>query len=519
MRIQKYSKKCGGNFCFIYSRRGFFLFSFLLLFIVKTVVVADSKSPQREFRAVWIATVENTDWPSEKGLPVEKQKKELLQMLDTATALHLNAVILQVRPEGDAIYDSKLEPWSRYLSGTEGQPPDPYYDPLQFAVEECHKRCLEIHAWFNPYRASITQKTEHSSLHISNVHPDLVHPFGKLVWMEPGDPQVKQHTVDVIMDVVKRYDIDGVHFDDYFYPYDIAPKNPFPDNAVYRKYRARGGTLSLNDWRRDNINSMVQDVYDSIKKEKSWVKFGIAPFGIWQPGYPPGIVGLNSYNELYSDSRKWLQNGWVDYLTPQLYWKIAPPKQSYPKLLEWWLQQNTKGRHVYPGNNISNLGFRSKKAWPLSEIVDQVHVTREQGALGNIFFSMKVLMENPHRFRELLLKNCYPNPALVPAMPWLDKTIPKAPIDVSAQIIHQTKVQLKWTPAEDSTIWHWAVYKRTESTDWQLVSVLPLSQTSFQDDYSGTNKDERYHAMGISYAVTSLTRLANESPKTEIVIK
>lgn len=475
--------------------------------------IAGSDSPQREFRAVWIATVDNTDWPSEKGLPVEKQKQELLQMLDTATALHLNAVILQVRPEADALYDSKLEPWSRYLSGTEGQSPSPYYDPLQFAVEECHKRCLELHAWFNPYRASITQKAKHSPLHISNTHPDWVHPFGTLVWMEPGDPQVQQHTADVIMDVVKRYDIDGVHFDDYFYPYDIAPKNPFPDNSVYRKYRTGGGTLNLDDWRRDNINSMVQEVYARIKKEKPWVKFGIAPFGIWQPGYPTGIVGLNSYNELYSDSRKWLQDGMLDYLTPQLYWKISPPKQGYSRLLEWWLQQNTNGRHIYPGNNISNVGFKGKKAWSFSEIVNQVHVTREQGALGNIFFSMKVLMKNSRGFRELLLQECYPNPALVPAMPWLDNTVPKAPEDVSAHIIHQTKVLLKWLPAEDSTIWHWAVYKKYVSTGWQLVTVLPVSQTSFEDDYSSINKDK------FIYAVTSLTRLANESPKTETLVQ
>lgn len=489
---------------------------YIFLFLISCFVLlntgisfAGTDSSTREFRGVWIATVENISWPSEKGLPVETQKEELLKLLDTATALHLNAVVLQVRPEGDAIYDSKLEPWSRYLSGTEGQAPEPYYDPLAFAVEECHKRCLELHAWFNPYRASLSTKTQHALLHISNSHPELVHTFGKLLWMEPGDPEVRKHTVDVIMDVVKRYDIDGVHFDDYFYPYDIAPKNPFPDDAVYGKYTAGGGTLNLDDWRRDNINQMVKEVYEGIKKEKPWVKFGIAPFGIWQPGNPPGIVGLNSYNELYSDSRKWLQEGWVDYLSPQLYWKIAPPQQSYPNLLSWWVKQNSDGRNIYPGNNIEKVGNKSK-SWSASEIIEQINLTRKLGAQGNILWSIKPLMRNSGGLSDALSKESYRSPAIVPEMPWLDNTTTGAPQNVSLQVVNQTKIQLKWNPADDNKIWRWAVYKKTESGNWQLLTVLPVSQTSYEETYVPNAKDKS------SYAVTALTRLANESSKAEV---
>ena len=280
--------------------------------------------PPREFRGVWIATVGNIDWPSKPGLPVEQQKAEMLAMLNRAAQLNLNAVVLQVRPASDAIYESRIEPWSGYITGTMGKAPAPFYDPLEFAVREAHKRGLELHAWFNPYRAGVLgAKWSFSANHVSRTHPKMVHKYGKYLWLDPGDKEAQNYSLKVVMDVVDRYDIDGVHFDDYFYPYkeeDAQGREmDFPDDATWQKYQASGGTMSRGDWRRDNINTFVHRLYNSIKAAKPWVKFGVAPFGIWQPGQPPQIKGFDAYNVLYCDSRKWLMDGWVDYCSPQLY--------------------------------------------------------------------------------------------------------------------------------------------------------------------------------------------------------
>src|SRR6476469_4909377 len=264
---------------------------------------------RREFRGVWVASVQNIDWPSQPGLSTQEQKDELLGILDRAVALRLNAIILQVRPAADALYASPYEPWSEYLSGRMGQAPNPYYDPLEFAVNEAHKRGLELHAWFNPYRAHHPSgKSRPSPDHISVTHPELVKRYGTHLWMDPGEPEVRAHTLKVVLDVVKRYDIDGVHIDDYFYPYKERDRRgniiEFPDANSYRRYRSAGGQLSRDDWRRANVDSLIHQVYVGIKGIKPWVKFGISPFGLWRPGNrPQATVGFDSYAELYGDSR------------------------------------------------------------------------------------------------------------------------------------------------------------------------------------------------------------------------
>jgi uncharacterized lipoprotein YddW (UPF0748 family) len=311
-------------------------------------------SPQREFRGVWVATVDNIDWPSRSGLPVEQQKAELLAILDRCSALNMNAVVFQVRPSCDALYSSKLEPWSEYLTGADGKAPVPFYDPLAFAVEEAHRRGLELHAWFNPYRARhFVAKSQPSPLHVSRSKPHLVRQYGRYLWLDPSMKEAQDHSIAVIRDVVRRYDIDGVHLDDYFYPYkekDAEGKEiSFPDDASYAKYLAGGGRLESDDWRRENVNVFVKRLYDMVKSEKRWVKFGISPFGIWRPGYPPQIQGFDQYAQLYADARKWLVEGWVDYYTPQLYWRIEQKAQSYPVLLQWWVEQNIQKRNMWPG--------------------------------------------------------------------------------------------------------------------------------------------------------------------------
>ena len=331
----------------------------------------------REFRAVWVATVGNIDWPSRRGLPAEVQQAELLAILDRAATIGLNAVVFQVRPGADALYPSSLEPWSEYLTGTMGVAPDPYYDPLEFAIREAHLRGMELHAWFNPYRARHpSARSPIASSHISRTHPDLVERYGTHLWMDPGEPEVQDRSVAVILDVVRRYDIDGVHIDDYFYPYqERTPRGrliPFPDDASFARYRAAGGPLQRNDWRRDNVDRLVERLYREIKQTKRWVKFGISPFGIWRPGYPAQITGLDAYETLYADARKWLANGWLDYFSPQLYWRIGQEAQSYPVLLDWWASQNSLDRHIWPGNYVDRVGSGGV-GWPAEEIVAQIH--------------------------------------------------------------------------------------------------------------------------------------------------
>jgi uncharacterized lipoprotein YddW (UPF0748 family) len=442
-------------------------------------------SPSREFRGAWVASVANIDWPSKPGLTTNQQQTQLIAILDRAAKLKLNAVILQVRPASDALYQSNYEPWSEFLTGQMGKAPAPYYDPLAFAVEEAHKRGLELHAWFNPYRARHPQsKSIVAANHISKTHPELVKHYGKYLWLDPGEKAVQDYTIDVIMDVVRRYDIDGVHIDDYFYPYpekDKRNKNiDFPDEISWHKYQQSGGTANRDDWRRENVNTLVQRLYQNIKSTKPWVKFGVSPFGVWQPGYPKQLgkdQAFNAYQEIYADSRKWLMNGWVDYLSPQLYWKIGQAQQSYPVLLNWWIEQNTQGRHIWPGIFTSRVGQNSNAAWPAKEIIYQIKATQGHlGSDGNVHFSMKPLMQNRGGISDLLPKDVYHHAALVPSSPWLDKTPPEKPDLSIAKDATGGKVLLKWQPTGKQKVWLWVVQTKT-GNEWN-TEILPAGQNS-----------------------------------------
>lgn len=406
----------------------------MFAFLLAAALAADSLQlppVPREFRGVWVATVGNIDWPSRPGLPVAAAREELLTILDRAQALHLNAVLFQVRPAGDALYESQIEPWSSYLTGRQGVAPVPKWDPLAFAVQEAHARGLELHAWFNPYRAKdIGYKGELSPLHMARRWPAAAKKYGKLLWMDPGEEVVREHTLRVILDVVKRYDIDGVHIDDYFYPYPETNWRkdfvPFPDDASYRKYERSGGSLERDAWRRRNVDLLVESLHKGIRATKSWVKFGISPFGIWRPGEPAGVEGFDAYQNIYADARLWLREGWADYFSPQLYWPINAPAQRYGELLRWWGEQNVFQRHLWPGNFTSRVGTRPD--WPAVEVVNQVIVTRaDKTATGNVHFSMKALLNNQRGVADSLTNRVYRSPALVPASPWMPGQAPDAP--------------------------------------------------------------------------------------------
>ena len=392
---------------------------------------------KREFRGVWVATVSNIDWPSKPGLPAEKQKAELIAILDKAVELKLNAVVFQVRPMADSLYESKLEPWSEYLTGTLGKSPG--YDPLAFVVEEAHKRGLELHAWFNPYRARHpSAKSPAPADHITKTRPDLAKPYGTHFWMNPTNTEVQDHSIAVVLDVVKRYDIDGIHIDDYFYPYKEKGADgkiiAFPDDDTWEKYQKAGGKLNRDDWRRDAVNTFVQRMYIETKKAKPWVKVGISPFGVWRPGHPAGIAGLDQFADLYADAKLWLNEGWVDYFTPQLYWPIAQEKQSFSKLLNWWVGENTKNRHLWPGLYTSRV-TGLEKGWPSKEVADQIAITRKQkNTDGTIHFSMKALVRNSGGVADEL-KKTYSEPALVPETPWLAQGKPPLKPEVTRDTI------------------------------------------------------------------------------------
>lgn len=317
------------------------------------------------------------------------------------------------------MYASTLEPWSFYLTGAHGTAPSPLWDPLAFIIDEAHKRNIEVHAWLNPYRARMTGETyELASNHMGKRFSKYAYPYGGNIWMDPGSTDVQQFTVNVTEDIVRRYAVDGMHIDDYFYPYSDGTE--FPDGPTYAAYQAQGGKLTKADWRRFNVDTLIQAMNTRMHVIRPKVKFGVSPFGIWKSGVPSGISGLSSYDSLYCDSRMWLEQGWVDYMTPQLYWAIDPPAQSYPVLLNWWIEQSVKKRHVYAGNAAYKMA-QGANQWQVNEIVRQVNITRtmrDRLALGNVYFSTKEIMRNVKGIQTELAA-LYKQKAIIPKMSWL----------------------------------------------------------------------------------------------------
>lgn len=420
--------------------------------------------PPREFRGVWVATVANIDWPTKPGLGSDQQKSEAIKILDRCQELGLNAIVLQVRTSCDALYESKHEPWSYYLTGTQGQPPEPFYDPLAFWIDQTHRRGMELHAWFNPYRARNSGQTyTESPDHISSKHPELVKRYGNdktaYLWLDPGEPKSREHTLKVFMDVVQRYDIDGVHIDDYFYPYPIDDI-PFPDDPAWENYKRSGGNLARDDWRRDQMNQFIRSLYLQIKGTKPHVKFGISPFGIWKPGYPASVQGFNQYEKLYADAKLWLNEGWCDYYSPQLYWPIHAKQQSFPALLQWWVSQNTQGRLIAPGIFTSRIGDKNRP-FTVEQIEDQVFLARTlQGSSGTIHFSMKAIMENREGLSDRLKSNTYLTPALTPQTPWLKvEKIAKPELSQVTRSSDASPTKVVWEVSNQQAVRRWCVHR------------------------------------------------------------
>lgn len=434
-------------------------------------VTADNPPPApREFRAAWIATVANIDWPSRPGLDTGAQQEEARRLVRVAKELGLNALVLQVRPSADAIFPSSLEPWSEYLTGTQGRAPEPAWDPLAFWIAEAHGAGLELHAWFNPYRARHSgAKSPLAPAHVARAEPAIVKSYGNQLWMDPGEPAAADRTIAAILDVVRRYDVDGVHMDDYFYPYPVAasggpadggPELPFPDEPSWRAHLAAGGTLARADWRRLNVDRLVERLYREVRREKSHVRVGISPFGLGRPDRrPPGIAGFSQYDKLHADVEKWLAAGWMDYLAPQLYWPRESREQPFGTLLHAWQRENVAGRHVWPGLFTSRIDA-TERSWMPEEIAGQVELARARGADGHLHFSIAALAQDRRGVRGALAP-LYATPALPPAAPWMGEATPPA---LAASIVDDadpSRVRIDFSAVPTHRLAVWARYGKS----------------------------------------------------------
>lgn len=451
--------------------RARFLFSAALLLCLASAAWGKRYTPSREvppvvtreFRGAWVACVYNIDWPSRKGLSASAQQGELRAILDQMARMNLNAIIFQVRPNADAVYRSRVEPWSPWLTGTMGRSPG--YDPLAYCISQAHARGIEVHVWFNPFRALPSASMPTSRSHVCRSHPSVIRRFKSYKWMDPASSFTRQRSLAVILDVTRRYDIDGIHIDDYFYPYpDVdkqgRPKQNFPDGKTPAQ-------------RRRYVDAFVQQMYTSVKNVKPWARVGISPFGIWKPGIPAGTTAnINAYEHLAADSRKWLRQGWCDYLSPQLYWRIRGP-QSYSKLLSWWRGQGR--RPVWPGIATARIKSSEDPGRPASEILNQVQLSRTIGRnyAGHIHWSMKSLRQNRGGISSLLSKHTYTTAALVPPMPWISQTKPATPaLRASGS---GSGVLASWSPVRGAS--KYAVQARYGRL-WYTVKILPASATN-----------------------------------------
>lgn len=389
---------------------------FLIINFITTNATAQQDSVKPEFRGVWIATVSNIDYPDKPTISSEEQKTQFIRLLDMHKQNGMNAIVMQIRPSTDAFYPSPYEPWSQWLTGVQGQAPVPLYDPLQFMIEETHKRGMEFHAWMNPYRAVFNiYNSSITATHVTNIHPDWFLNYGDKKYFDPGNKEAQLYVNTVVKDVVSRYAVDAIHFDDYFYPYKIAGKD-FPDWATYKKH---GNGLAKDAWRRSNVDSIISMLYKTIKQTNSKCQFGISPFGVWRNGDRDPVNGSktigaqSNYDDLYADILLWLKKGWIDYVAPQIYWEIGHKNVDYEILVDWW-SRNCYGKNCYIGIGIYRAG--SNAAWrDKTQVPRQIEKLRATPNIqGMIFYSSKTFEKNPYGLSDMLRLNYFQIPAPTP---------------------------------------------------------------------------------------------------------
>ena len=495
------------------------LFTFCIAVIISLITALPSQSqdhPKYEFRGVWVASVANIDWPSAKNLTPEQQREEFRRIARSHHQRGLNALVVQVRPAADAFYDSPYEPWSEWLTGTQGKAPVPFYDPLQFMIDETHGLGMEFHAWINPYRAvqnSASQKL--SANHIVNTQPNWIVTYGTKKLLNPGIPEVRAYNIKVIMDIVNRYDIDGIHFDDYFYPYP-EPNLRFNDDAAFKTYGS--AFTNRDDWRRDNISRFIKELGDSINASKPWVSYGISPFGVWRnkskdPSGSDTRASIGTYDDLYADILLWLREGWIDYVAPQLYWDTEFSLAPYTTLLPWWAQ-HSYGRHLYIGQAAYRVNSNSGGWKNPNQLLAQKKLNRETPQVyGSIFFSSKSLTGNVRGVADNLAKSYYVRPALVPPLSWRSGNKPVDPINLTSETTAAGNVLVWQAPQasnEGQSARFYAVYRYmdtdiiTTDRSANLISLVPGSLSRFTDTSApgGVN---------VTYIVTTISKMRQES--------
>ena len=492
---------------------------FLLLMAggVFAQVQTGSAYPKREFRAAWIQSVNGQF----RGMPTEKLKQNLIGQLNSLQKAGINAIIFQVRPEADALYASRLEPWSRLLTGVQGKAPEPYWDPMQFMIDECHKRGMEFHAWINPYRTKTTLKSELAPNHVYNIHPEWFVTYGDQLYFDPALPESRRHICMVVSDIVSRYDVDAIHMDDYFYPYPIKGKD-FPDDASFARFG--GGFSNKGDWRRSNVNVLIKKLHETIREIKPWVKFGVSPFGIYrnESSDPLGskTKGLQNYDDLYADVLLWAREGWIDYNIPQIYWHIGHPVADYETLVKWWAR-NTENRPLFIGQSVMNTVQNADPKNPsINQLPRKMALQRAYQTIGgSCQWPASAVVENVGKYRDALIVEYHKYPALPPVFDFIDN---EAPAKVR-------KMKPVWT--EDGYILFWTAPKYKEEMNRAVQYVVYRF-----NDKEKVNIDDPSHIVAITrdnfyklpyedgktkyrYVVTALDRLHNESKSVGKKIK
>ncbi|MFS3061300.1 family 10 glycosylhydrolase [Bacteroides uniformis] len=492
---------------------------FLLLMAggVFAQVQTGSAYPKREFRAAWIQSVNGQF----RGMPTEKLKQNLIGQLNSLQKAGINAIIFQVRPEADALYASRLEPWSRFLTGVQGKAPEPYWDPMQFMIDECHKRGMEFHAWINPYRTKTTLKSELAPNHVYNIHPEWFVTYGDQLYFDPALPESRRHICMVVSDIVSRYDVDAIHMDDYFYPYPIKGKD-FPDDASFARFG--GGFSNKGDWRRSNVNVLIKKLHETIREIKPWVKFGVSPFGIYrnESSDPLGskTKGLQNYDDLYADVLLWAREGWIDYNIPQIYWHIGHPVADYETLVKWWAR-NTENRPLFIGQSVMNTVQNADPKNPsINQLPRKMALQRAYQTIGgSCQWPASAVVENAGKYRDALIAEYHKYLALPPVFDFMDN---EAPAKVR-------KMKPVWT--EDGYILFWTAPKYKEEMNRAVQYVVYRF-----NDKEKVNIDDPSHIVAITrdnfyklpyedgktkyrYVVTALDRLHNESKSVGKKIK
>ena len=406
----------------------FFFGLFITVFLAMIPVQKSKAMPLFEFRGVWVATAHNIDWPSRPGLDVNAMKEGARAILNLQQSLGMNVVILQVRPAGDAFFYSEIEPWSRFLTGQQGLAPPANFDPLQFWIEEAHSRQMALHAWINPFRAATRGNAPLHESHPAVVNPDWVIKHSNQLYYNPGLPAVREHIRRVVADLVTRYDIDGLHIDDYFYPYPVSGE-VFDDSHSFAQYGLPNGFERVQDWRRHNINTVVEDIYTTIKEIKPWVKFGISPFGVWRnrandPRGSDTRAGVTCYDDLHADVLYWYEQGWFDYIVPQVYWSTICTAANFNVVTQWW-NNEIRQRHLYIGHGIYKINDQVNWDNPMEVPIQISNIRALDNILGSVFFSHRHFNRENNNLNYKLANDLYRLPALTPPMPWLDNTPPE----------------------------------------------------------------------------------------------